>query len=142
MIKKAIVDSGIFIGAKHKSDQYHSKSTSIINAFAQGKINEIYITDYVLLETVNFLLRKTNYNTALEAFNFLNNTDRIKITFIDNFKLTGIKKLFEEFDDLSVTDCSLILFAQSLNIKHIFSFDSSFDKVKGIERLEEFPGNV
>ena len=137
MIKRAIADSGIFIGAKHKSDQYHSKSISIINAFAQGKINEIYITDYVLLETVNFLLRKANYNTGLEAFNFIYHTDRIKLIFIDNFKLIGIKGLFEKYNDLSITDCSLVFIAQELNIKHIFSFDRMFDKLKEIERIEE-----
>ncbi|MEK6808422.1 MAG: hypothetical protein AABY14_01920 [Nanoarchaeota archaeon] len=66
MIKSAIFDSGIFIGVKHRFDQWHDKSLSILNAFADGKIKEIFISNYVILETVNFLLRKTNYSTAIE----------------------------------------------------------------------------
>lgn len=138
MIKRAVVDSGIFIGAKHKFDQWHSKSASVLNAFAECEIEELCITNYVLLETVNFLLRKANYAIAMEAYNYLQNTDRIKIIYVDSTKSILIRKLFEKYKELSLTDCSLVSVAEDLKIRHLFSFDNLFDRVKSIERLECF----
>ena len=56
MINRAIFDSGIFIGAKYPKDQYNKEALNIIDNFREGNIDKIYITNFVLLETVNFLL--------------------------------------------------------------------------------------
>ena len=136
-MEKAIIDSGIWIGAHWKTDQYNAPSKEIMQAFAEGKIHHFYLTDFVLVETVNFLLRKGNYEIAklaLEAFN----SERITIYHVDVLLFKKIQTLFDTYKELSLTDASLIALAEELNIKTIFSFDKVFDRVKSIRRLENF----
>jgi len=52
----AFIDSVIWIGAKLKNDQWHKQSTKIINRFIKKEIQTAYVTDYIILESVNFIL--------------------------------------------------------------------------------------
>ncbi|HLD04590.1 MAG TPA: PIN domain-containing protein [Candidatus Nanoarchaeia archaeon] len=136
-MEKAIIDTGIWIGAHWKTDQYNAPSKEIMQAFAEGKIHHFYLTDFVLIETINFLLRKRNYETAkiaLEAFN----SERITVYHVDALLFKKTQAIFNQYKALSLTDASLIALAEELNIKTIFSFDTLFDRVKGIQRLESF----
>ena len=135
---RAILDSGIFIATQYKDDFYSERAMSILKGFKEGKISEIYINNYVLLEVVNFLLRKAFFDRANKAYEFLTKTDNIKLVYVDEVMDGGIKELFEKYKDLSLTDCSLIVLGENYKIKNLFSFDSGFDKVKGIIRKEAF----
>ncbi len=137
MIKEAIVDSGIWIASKVDGPE-NKKAESILKAFSDSRIHKIYITYYVLMESVNFLLRKKHFNVALETYNYLTKTDRINIVYIDEGMSTRIKELFEKYKTLSITDCSMIVLAEDYSIKSLFSFDSDFEKIKTVNRKESF----
>lgn len=137
MIKKAIIDSGVWIAAKHASDQYYEKASKIINAWNDNSIGHVFITDYVVLETANFLLRKASFETALEAIRMLTESERISVRYVDGLMHVLIMKLFQQYRGLSLADCSLIALAEEENIKELYSFDKAFDRVKGVKRSEE-----
>ena len=137
MIKEAIVDSGIWIASKIEGSE-NKKAESILEAFSNSNIKKIYITNYVLLESVNFLLRKKHFDIALEIYDYLTKTDRINLIHIDENMSMRIRELFEKYKTFSVTDCSMIVLAEDYNIKYLFSLDSDFDKVKGLIRKESF----
>jgi len=61
------IDSVVWVGAKLKRDKWHDRSTVIINKFLNKEIKIAYITDYIVLETVNFLLRKAGFDVAFET---------------------------------------------------------------------------
>ena len=134
--KESVIDSPVWIGAKSEKDQYRLKCLEILTHFNNGNIKNVYITDYILLETINFLLRKENFEEANQAlFNFLQ-SDRVEIVFVDEVMLEDMKEIFKKYKNLSLTDCSIISSMREKNIKYLFSFDSGFDKVKGIIRKE------
>ncbi len=137
MIKGAIVDSGIWIASKTEGSEY-KKAESILKAFSNSNINKIYITNYILIESVNFLLRKRHFDIALEIYDYLTSTDRINIIYIDENMSIRIKELFKKYKSLSLTDCSMIVTAEDYDIKYIFSFDSDFEKIKNIIRKDSF----
>ena len=132
---KIIIDSNILIALKVNDEKLNNKSKNIIKAFLEGKIKEIHITDYVLVETVNFLLKKTNFEATMEIYELL--MKKANITYVNEVMLEKIDELFKKYRDLSITDCSLIALSSKENIKEIYSFDSGFDKVRGIVRKED-----
>lgn len=136
MIKNTIFDTGIWIGAKTQKDQYSQLALSLFQNFAEKDIEYVHITDYVITESINFLLIKERFETAFALLEYFLLTDRIKIRYVDELMFNRIKELFEKYENLSITDCSLLALSEELKIKEIFSFDSGFDKVKGIKRLE------
>ena len=135
MIRGAIVDSGIFIGAKYPKDQYYTPSIEFLRKFMNGDIKKIYITDYVLTETVSFLLSKAGFQVADGAFDYLTKTENIEIIKIEDFD--KIKSIFKKYKMISITDSSLVALSEKLKVKEIFSFDKNFDSVKGIVRLTQ-----
>ena len=136
MAKAAIVDSGVWIAAKHASDQYYGKAARIIRAWNDNSISYVFITDYVVVETANFLLRKTSFETALEAVKMLTESERIRVRYVDKLMHAAIMRLFQQYKGLSIADCSLIALAEEEGVSTLFSFDTAFDKVKGISRRE------
>jgi len=136
MIKEAIFDAGIWIAAKSSKDQYRKLALPLLDSFSKKEIGNIHITDYVINESVNFLLKKERFEVAFDLLQYVLSTDRVKIRYVDEIMLNRIKELFEKYKDLSVTDCSLLALSEELKIKEIFSFDDDFDKVNGLERKE------
>ena len=132
----AIFDSNIFIAIWHRGDSKKDAAIKILDTFKSEGIKNVYITNYVLVEVINFLLKKMNFEDLMQVYDYLTTTDRIKIIQVDKIMETGIHSLFLQYKSLSLTDCSLAALAKELSIRNIYSFDSGFDKVKGIIRLE------
>ncbi len=133
---KAVIDSNVFIAAWHTRDQYNEKSIEILRKIATGEIHDVFITNYVVVEIVNFLMRKASFSAAQEAFDYLTNTNRIHVIYIDRLFSARITEIFTQYKVLTLTDCSLVAIAQQENIKSLYSFDEGFDRVKFVQRLE------
>jgi len=76
------IDSVVWIRAKLSHDQWHEQSSNIIRQFVENSERTAYINDYSIFETVNFLLRKGGFNTALATLKMFREHDRIKIIYI------------------------------------------------------------
>lgn len=135
--QQVIVDSNIFIGLWYNHDQYHEKSKKILKNIAENEHEVIHITNYVLVETINFLMKKVDFEMVKEVLEYLTTTDRIKITIVDETMQREINTLCLQYKTLSLTDCSLLILAEKFQIKIVYSFDHGFDKIKNIERKEE-----
>lgn len=135
---KAIIDSNVFIAAWHQRDEHNDKAIRILRQVAQAEAEEIFITNYVVLEVVNFLLRKASFEMAQTAMEYLTKTERIKIIFVDAIMGKQIEPFFSKYKTLSLTDCSILSLAEEFGITVIYSFDAGFDKVKGVERREHY----
>ena len=130
------IDSVVWIGAKLKRDQWHDQSVSVINQFLNKEINIVYVTDYIVLESVNFLLRKAGFETALETLNLFMVHERVKIINVDEQMFKRASEIFTSFPGLSLTDASIVATMEKLGIRKLYSFDGGFDRIGWIERLE------
>ena len=131
-----IIDSNVFIALWHSKDTHAQDARSILTKVAEGEIQHVYLTNYALMEVINFLLRKISFEAASSALTYLTQTERIKIIYVDSLSEVEHTKLFTQYKILSLTDCSLVNLASELGIKIIYSFDTGFDSIKAIERKE------
>lgn len=132
------VDSGVWIAAKKKNDEWHEKAAKIVQELIDKNI-KIRIIDYVLLEVLNFLERKSDHKTAVEAGKALLTSENVAIINIDDIFIREGFKIFEQYEGLSLTDATLAAVMKELNDHCIISFDSGFDKIEWIERYESVP---
>jgi predicted nucleic acid-binding protein len=130
------IDSVVWIGAKLKRDQWHSQSVSIINKFLNKEINIVYVTDYIVMESVNFLLRKAGFETAFETLHLFLVHERVKIINVDEQMFKRASEIFMSFSGLSLTDASIVATMEKFGIRKLYSFDGGFDRIEWIERLE------
>lgn len=131
-----VVDSLVWIGAFSDRDQYRNKSKLIFDSLTKDDTLKIYVTDYILIETVNFLLRKENFNAAFLVLNLFLQSENIEMSYVDKMMMDNMKEIFEKYKNLSLTDCSIVALMKEKNLKQLFSFDSGFDKVKEIIRKD------
>lgn len=133
---KTFIDSVVWIGAKLKNDNWHKQSAKIIKKFINKDIQTAYVTDYIVLESVNFILRKGGFDAALETLKIFENHERIKIINVDEITFAHASSIFKQYPGLSVTDASIVATMNELEIFKIYSFDKGFDMIPWIERLE------
>ena len=133
---KLFIDSVVWIGAKLRNDQWHKQSAKIIDKFIKKEIKNAVITDYIVLESINFILRKGGFDAALETLDIFENHERIEIINIDEITFARASTIFRKYPGLSITDASSVAVMKEFGIKHIYTFDKGFDKIEGIVRLE------
>ena len=130
------IDRVVWIGAKLKRDQWHKKSVSIIRKFLDKEIERVYITDHIVLETVNFILRKGGFDAALEILDIFENHERIEVMNVNEIAFARAFIIFKKYPGLSITDATTVATMENLGISQIYTFDEGFDKIDWVERLE------
>lgn len=129
------IDSVIWIAYKNTRDTWHEKAKTLLPKVL-ATAERVYVTDYVVLETVNHLLRKTSFQTARETLEMFLSSSRLTLIVNNENTLRATQDFFYEFPGLSITDANIVLHMKKLQEKTLFSFDKGFDQVRGILRKE------
>ena len=129
-----IVDSVVWIAYKNRRDTWHNAvKTWLPTILEQEKY--VYITDYIGLEVVNFLLRKTDYETATETLEMFITTEKIKILYNDSVSFLATRAIMGKYHGLSFTDANIIVKMRENDIKRLCTLDKGFKIVDGIELI-------
>ena len=134
-----LVDSGVWIGGFNPKDVYYPKAKPILRAITEGKLGKILITNCIFNEIVTYLRRKVGSRLSIEVARALLDSEHVKIEHVDERIFNAAYHVFERYSELSFTDAVTVVTMLDRGVKRIFSFDSGFDRVKGIERLESIP---
>ena len=121
------IDSVVWIALKYKRDQWHKEATQLKNRIV--RLEKIFVTDFVIVETYNFLLRKVSLTAEQETLVMFLESQKITILYNDLLTLSNSKKILDQYNHLSLTDANIVLFSRNLNIKEIISFDKGFDSI-------------
>lgn len=132
---RVAIDSCVWIAYKSKRDANHEKAVQLINEFLNDKSLTACVTDYVIVEITNFLLKKTSEKTANETLELFLQHDRIKICIVDKYFFDKSCEIAKKFS-VSLTDASIVSMMKEFGIKKLYSFDSEFDKIPNVERKE------
>lgn len=128
------VDSCVWIAFKNENDYWHSLAKELVPSLLKSG-EEIRITAFVLLETINFLTLKVDPSIAKITLSEFLESD---IEIIDTSKadLEAAGKYLTK--NLSLTDAHIAACMKRFGEKVLYSFDSDFDEFKFIKRLEKF----
>jgi len=127
------IDSVVWIALAAKKDQWHDEALKFKNQILE--LNKIYITDLIINETYNFLLRKVSFSAASDTLVMFLESPQITILFNNFLSLSNTKKILIRHTHLSLTDANIVWFSENLNIKEVMSFDKGFDSVQTISRV-------
>lgn len=127
------VDSGIWIALNYKRDQWHENALLFKKKIKTA--SKIYITDCIITETYNFLLRKVSTISAFKTFTMFLESPSIEILYNDRFTFEATTEILIKYPNLSLTDANIIFFCQLLEVDKILSFDGGFDVVPEIQRI-------
>jgi predicted nucleic acid-binding protein len=125
------IDSSYLIALVNDNDQWHDKAVKIIDKIEKRKT----ITSTLnISETITMIGKISGGKIADETFDYIK--DNFTITDVTINLLNKTRKTYLKYDGtLSLADCVAVLIMKKYGISEIVSFDSDFDKVKGIVRI-------
>ncbi len=123
-------DSSYFIGLADKRDQWHGKALGVLRKAR----DEMLISDLVISESVTSVGSRAGGKAGKKLYDFF--IDNCEIVYVDDDLLSEGMEIFLKYDGkLSVADSVSVAIMKRRGVKRIVSFDSDFDRMKGITRV-------
>ncbi len=128
------IDSSAFISYFVSNDINNSKVQDLFNELIE---EDLVTSSDVVIETLNWLARKTNKKIVIELGEVLFKEEIARIIQTEkndkSFALEIIKKYSDH--NLSFTDAISFAVIKKLKIKRVFSLDKDFNLLKGVENI-------
>ena len=127
-----LIDASVFCACANSRDVHHKNSIRLMQEIESQKYGRSITTDYIFDETVNVVARKHNKKSAIETGERILNSE-IFFAKIDESVFKKAWKLFQDENNFSFTDCTIIEFMEVFGIDKIATFDKEFKKLKNIK---------
>ncbi|SNR37722.1 type II toxin-antitoxin system VapC family toxin [Halorubrum vacuolatum] len=132
-----VVDSNILIDYKDTSPETrHKRAENIVYAIDSGDLPVAHVTNYVLLETLNWIHERQRHDIAVDLKTRLANSAGFEVVHCAQKDFHRAMELFESYGPLSFGDATVVAYMQRTGIEYLYSFDDDFDGVESITRLE------
>jgi predicted nucleic acid-binding protein len=130
-----IADSSALVSLASDTDHNHVVATEYASQLREVS-RPIILPSDVLVETVNFLGKKSGHATALKtAGELLRSGSQFILIETSPYLLTALEKFKDQAEGVSLTDCIVMAVADDYGTKDIFGFDKQFVNA-GYRRLE------
>ena len=131
-----IVDTGVLIGLADVDDDHHDTAMEIVRGMDHGDLPTGQVTNYIVLETLNWIHSRKRHEKAIETYERLNQSAGFEVLHAAQKDFSSALNLFETYDGLSFGDATIAAYMQREGIEYLYSFDDDFDSLDGITRLE------
>jgi len=132
----AVVDTGVLIGMTDVDDGHHDVAMEIVREMDHSNLPTGRVTNYIVLETLNWIHDRKRHQKAVETYERLNQSAGFEVLHAAQKDFTSALSLFQTYEGLSFGDATIAAYMQREGIEYLYSFDDDFDTVEGITRLE------
>ncbi|WP_135663707.1 type II toxin-antitoxin system VapC family toxin [Halorhabdus rudnickae] len=131
-----VVDTGILVAMADADDEHHDVAMEIVRGMDRGDLPTGRVTNYVALETLNWIHSRKRHGKAVETYERLNQSAGFEVLHAAQKDFTSALNLFGTHTGLSFGDATIAAYMQREGIEYLYSFDDDFDVVEHITRLE------
>ena len=133
----AALDSNILIDYKDTSSgDRHEQAEDIVFAIDSGELPIARVTNYVLLESLNWLHERQRHDIAVDLRLRLSDSAGFELVHSAQKDFHRAVELFETYEGLAFGDATIVAYMEREGIEYLYSFDDDFDAVGDITRLE------
>jgi len=133
----SVLDSNILIDYKDTSAEgRHERAEDIIYAIDSGDLPTARITNYVLLESLNWLHERQHHDIAVDLRNRLSTSAGFELVHSAQKDFHRAVELFETYEGLAFGDATIAAYMEREGIDYLYSFDDDFDVLERITRLQ------
>ena len=138
---KVFVDSSFLIALFNPPDTFHPKAVAISRKTIKER-PQLYISNFVFLETVTVLSQRVNRKTAVVLGQHLLKDQQAKIIHVNQKLNTLAWEIFKEIKkkNVSFIDCSTLAIMKVEGIKKLLTFDQKdFAPLRQKHRFSFYP---
>ncbi|TKX82297.1 type II toxin-antitoxin system VapC family toxin [Halorubrum sp. SD626R] len=132
----AVIDTGVLVGMADADDEHHDIAMEIVHAIDHGELPTARVTNYIALETLNWIHNRKRHETAVETYERLNQSAGFELLHAAQKDFTNAVTLFQTYEGLSFGDATIAAYMEREGIEYLYSFDDDFDTIQSITRLE------
>jgi len=132
----AVVDTGVLVGMADVDDRHHDVAMEIVRGMNRGDLPTGRVTNYVALETLNWIHDLKRHAKAVETYERLNQSAGFEVLHTAQNDFHSAVELFQAYEGLSFGDATTAAYMEREGIEYLYSFDVDFDALEGITRLE------
>lgn len=129
------VDTGVLIGFADSDDRHHDAAAGIVHGVDGGDLPTGLVTNYVVLETLNWIHSRHRSQVAVETYRRLHESAGFEIRHAAQKDFDRAVELFERYEGLAFGDATLVATMEREGVEYCYSFDADFDAVEGVTRL-------
>ena len=119
----ALVDTGVLIGAAAADDQHHDVASEIVRAIDRGDLPTGRVTNYVALETLNWIHERKRHATAVDFYPRLTRSAGFEIVHCAQKDYHRAVKLFETHNTPAFGDATIAAYINRTGIEYLYTFD-------------------
>ena len=132
----SVVDTNVLVGMANAADEHHDVAMDIVRGMDHGDLPTGRVTNYIVLETLNWVHNRKRHEKAVETYERLNQSAGFEVLHAAQKDFSSAVDLFQTYDELSFGDATIAAYMQRESIEYLYSFDDDFDALSGITRLE------
>jgi hypothetical protein len=132
----AIVDTGVLVGMADSDDQHHDTAMEIVRRMDRGDLPTGRVTNYVVLETLNWIHTRKRHGKAIEVYDRLNQSAGFEVIDAAQKDFLTAVELFQTYEGLAFGDATIVAYMLREDIEYLYSFDDDFDVIDDLARLE------
>ncbi|MEF8818759.1 MAG: PIN domain-containing protein [Haloferacaceae archaeon] len=133
----AVLDSNVLVDYKDTSaDDRHERAEAIVYAVDSGDLPTARVTNYVLLEALNWIHERQRHDVAVDLRRRLSASAGFELVHAAQADFHRAVELFETYEGIAFGDATVVAYMERAGIEQLYSFDDDFDAVAGITRLE------
>ena len=125
------IDTCYLLSLINEKAKNHEDATFLLEYISE---EETLINSTVLLEMLNRLKKKRYIKYRKKVIHLLYNMDNIHYLTTEDYNNALDTCKFYSFN-VNYSDCTIIETMKQFNVTDIVSYDSDFDKIKGIRRI-------
>lgn len=133
----AVIDTNVLIAYKDTSDERaHKRAEEIVYAIDRGDLPTTRITNYILLESLNWIHKRQRHDIAVDLRRRLVDSAGFELVQAAQKDFHRAVELFETYEGLAFGDATIAAYMQREGIEYLYSFDDDFDAIEGVTRLD------
>ena len=123
-------DSSAWLAFFDRRQPEHAALQRTVNALSRQNL-VIYVTDYVIDETITLILARVGHKSAVTCGEWLLRSPMVKLIRIDAGQWDEAWDLFRRYDDkdFSLTDCTSFVVMRQHHLVDAFTFDHHFEQM-------------
>ena len=132
-----VVDANVLIAYKDiGADEYHERAENIVRTIDSGNLPTARVTNYVLLEALNWIHERRRHDIAIDLRRRLSDSAGFELVHSAQKDFYRAVELFEVYEELSFGDATIAAYMEREDITYLYSFDDDFDAVSTLSRLD------
>ena len=132
-----LVDTGVLIGAADTDDQHHETALGIVNAIDLGDLPTARVTNYVVLETLNWIHQRKEHSTAVDFYQRLTESAGFEVVQCAQKDYQRAVELFNTYGRPAFGDATIAAYMERTDIEYLYSFDrEDFGLFDWVTRLD------